>query len=392
MKTLILTVAIVLAGLAGRADAYPQFQLVHDQTCSGCHISPAGGNLLNENGLAQAESMSQLGHNPEFFYGKPGLPKWLTLGGDLRGAAGLLQRPGTLRVAPDTGRDTERSPVGFPMQAELYAALTFGSISVHVTAGGRPPTQGNTATTLFGSREHYLMWKSKPGENTGVFIRAGRFMPVIGLRLAEHPTYIRRYGGTQLYADTYGAAIEYVTAKAEAHLTGFIEDPVLDPVSHANGAAGYGELRLGEHAAVGAEGMYEQTSDDKKFRVGMTGKVYLPGPDLLFQTEIQFMNQLVDKTPTNPIGGAPKAIISYLLISKMLGNAFLLDLGFGFYDENVRIKNLDRDCVDLNLHWFTTSHLELILNTRYELIGYDGDGKRGSDPGAYALLQLHYRL
>jgi hypothetical protein len=239
------------------------------------------------------------------------------------------------------------------------------------------------------AREHYLMWQQKPGETSGLYIRAGRFMPVFGLRLAEHPVYTRRYGGTALYADTYGAAIEYVNPKGELHLTGFIEDPLIDPVSHASGAAGYGELRLGEHAALGAEGMYEQTTDDKKIRAGLTGKVYLPGPDLLFQAEVQFVNQLVNKTPTNPDGGAPKGIVSYLLISRMLGDAFLLDVGYGFYDQNLRIKNLDRDAFDLNIHWFTTSHIELVLNTRLELLGFDS---AGGDPGAYALFQLHYRL
>ncbi len=371
---------VITAALATTAAAYPQFQLSRDQTCTGCHISPAGGHLLNENGYSQAEAISQFGTAPEFFYGKVPTPSWLVLGGDLRGALGYIQTP-------------EKAFAAFPMQLEIEAAATFGAFSLHVTAGGRPSQQGGSkAATSVWAREHYLMWQQKPGETSGLYVRAGRFMPVIGLRLAEHPVYTRRYGGTQLYADTYGAAIEYVAPKYEAHVTGFIEDPLLDVVSHANGAAAYGEIRLGEHAAVGAEGMFEQTSDDKKIRAGVTGKLYLPGPDLLFQTEIQFVNQLVNKTATNPAGGAPKSIVSYLLVSRMLGDAFLLDVGFGFYDENVRIKNLDRDCFDLNLHWFTTSHLELVLNTRYELIGYDGDGKRGGDAGAYAILQAHYRL
>ncbi len=95
VRSAILAVATVglIAIASGRADAYPQFQLSRDQTCTGCHLSPAGGNLLNENGLAVAESMSQFGTAPEFFYGKIPTPSWLVLGGDLRGAAGYLQTP-----------------------------------------------------------------------------------------------------------------------------------------------------------------------------------------------------------------------------------------------------------------------------------------------------------
>ena len=58
MRVLLLAVVAVLAFSAGRADAYPQFQLSQDQTCSGCHISPTGGGLLNENGMTTIDVMS----------------------------------------------------------------------------------------------------------------------------------------------------------------------------------------------------------------------------------------------------------------------------------------------------------------------------------------------
>jgi hypothetical protein len=72
----------------------------------------------------------------------------------------------------------------------------------------------------------------------------------------------------------------------------------------------------------------------------------------------------------------------------MLTDFVLLDVGFGHYDPNIRIGENERTAFDLNLHFFATSHVELVLNARYEAIGL-GDG---GDPGAYALGQLHYRL
>ena len=47
---------LVLVVLAHRAEAYPQFQVGRDPTCTGCHVSPAGGGALNENGIAVAET------------------------------------------------------------------------------------------------------------------------------------------------------------------------------------------------------------------------------------------------------------------------------------------------------------------------------------------------
>lgn len=371
---------LVVASWAHTADAYPQFQLVRDQTCTACHLSPAGGNLLNENGYAVAESMSQLGMAPELMYGKIGTPKWLALGGDLRVATGFLKTP-------------ENVLATFPMQTELYAAATLPSgLSLHITGGPRPTTVGNEGPTYVWSREHYLMWQQKPGENEGLYVRAGRFMPVIGLRLAEHPVYTRRYGGTALWADTYGIAAEYVTPKLEFHATGFIKDPLIDTPEHYSGGAGYFEIRPTETLAVGAETMIEVSKADKRYRGGLTSKLYVASADLLLQGELQFINQVLD-TPDGR--GAPIQFVSYLLASRMLGEFLLLDVGFGHFDPSMKLDDKhpgvagdERTCVDVNVHYFTTSHVELVLNSRYESIGFGDGGK----PGAYAILQLHYRL
>src|SRR5262245_59869683 len=123
----------IVAGVAGaaltllgaRADAYPQYQLSRDQTCAGCHLSPAGGGSLSENGYNVAEATSQFGTAPEFMYGKVPQPSWLALGGDLRGSTGEV-------VTPDTAF------VLFPMQADVYVHLAFNGFSLHLTGGARP--------------------------------------------------------------------------------------------------------------------------------------------------------------------------------------------------------------------------------------------------------------
>lgn len=364
-----LTAAATLALVAGKAEAYPQFQLSRDPTCTGCHVSPAGGGLLNENGLATAETISQWGTAPEFFYGKIPRPDWLMLGGDLRGASGYVQSPEELLAS-------------FPMQIEAYGRAAFGAFSLQVDVGARESQTGNEAATHVWSREHYLTWQQKPGENTGLYVRAGRFMPVFGLRLAEHLTYIRRWGGTPLYGETYGLAVEYIDPRFEVHATGFIKDPILDTPEHSNGGAVLGELRLSERLSLGAEGMYTQSDDEKKFRVGGLAKLYLDGPGLLLQFEGQFMNQLIEPR------GAPKQIIAYLLASRFWSPAFLLDVGLGFFDENIQITKLHRECIDLNFHWFTTSHVELLFTGRFETLAFGAAGRNAG----YALTQLHYRL
>ena len=359
-----------LVAVPGTAHAYPQFQLSRDQTCTGCHVSPAGGGLLNENGLTTAEGISQWGTAPELFYGKIPLPKWLVIGGDVRAASGYVQTP-------------EKFLASFPMQIEAYAHATIGKgFSVYAGLGARASQEGNETATFAQSREHYLMWQQKPGENVGLYVRAGRFMPVFGQRLVEHPTYTRKWGGTPLYGETYGVAVEYIDPKFEVHASGFIQDPLLDTPEHSDGGALLGEYRVSEKFSVGLEGMYTKSEDDQKIRVGALAKYYLPGPEVLFQFEGQFMNQLIEPR------GAPKQIIAYLQASKFLSPGFMIDLGLNFLDQNVQIKQLHREAVDLNVHWFATSHIEAIFTGRFETLAFGSGGPNA----AYALAQLHYRL
>ncbi|HEY1554525.1 MAG TPA: hypothetical protein VGF94_06790 [Kofleriaceae bacterium] len=370
MKALLLALAALLA--ASRADAYPQFQLSKDQTCMSCHVSPAGGGLLNENGTVLAETISQFGSDPSFMYGAVSLPSWLSVGGDFRGAAGYVRTPQSYLL-------------GIPMQADLYASAVYESFRVYLTGGYQPSyftAGGDEKLAPPWSREHYVMYSQQADSNQGLFVRAGRFMPVFGLRFAEHDDYTREYGGVPLYGETYGLAVEYIDPQWEAHLTGFVKDPLVDSVDPSNGAAAYAEYRVGANASVGAEGMVQVSDVDKRFRGGLTGKYFLTGPQVLLEAEAQFVAQQIDA------GGAPNQIVSYLLASWFATNSILVDVGAGFYDENVRIQGLSRECADLNLHWFTSSHFEAVLNARYEAIA-DGTG---GPSGGYLLLMGHYRL
>ena len=367
-----LAVVLVLGLAANTAHAYPQFQLSRDQTCLSCHRSPAGGGLLSENGLVSAEQMSQWGTAPETFFGKLPTPSWLALGGDVRAAVGL------------DNAGLKNQLVAFPMQAEAYAdAAITHHVSFHVTAGARDPQYGNTASTLFSSREHWLMWQQDPGESSGMFLRVGRFLPVYGLRFVEHVDYTRRFGGTPLYGEAYGVAAEYLQPTWEVHATAFIHDPIFaDAVEQGDGVAVYSEARMTPTTSLGFEAMFVRDRDDERVFGGVTAKHYLSTSDILLQAEVQGIHQRVDA------GGTENQFVAYALASRFVGAAFLIDYGLGYFNENVAVPHLDRESIDLNIHWFTTSHLELILTNRIQLLDL---GSGGASSG-YSLLQVHYRL
>ncbi len=364
-----LIVGLILLVSTRLAYAYPQFQLSHDATCTGCHISPDGGVLLDENGLGVAESESWQGHDAAFLYGLLGTPDWLQLGGELRGAAGLTY-PRALDSAV------------YPMQGEVEGRAKAGAFSIYANAGFRRPNVNQSVAHVIWSREHYVMWQQKPGENEGLYVRAGRFMPTFGLRLAEHIVYTQKYGGRPLYYEAYGVGVSYVTDKAEVHATGFASDRIASAAEHGDGGALYGEMRIGTNAAVGIEGKYSKADDDTRTYAGVTGKLFLPAAELLLLGEAQLVRQEI----TAGAGDTRNALVAYVMASRPLPSNLLLDIGLGHYTQDTRVKGLLRDCIDANLHWFFDSHIELLLTTRLERLNF------GQSGGGYALAQLHVRL
>src|SRR5690349_22962102 len=188
-----LVVGVVLAATAAVAHAYPQYQLGHEQTCSACHLNPAGGGLLDGMGPLTAEDEATWGGNPAFLHGAIDLPDWLLVGGDLRAAGGV-------------SNNGETSPALFPMQVETYAAVHKNSITAYATVGAAVPKEDEKINALL-LREHWVMYRTADGADPGYYVKAGRFMPTFGLRQAEHIIYTRRYGGTPLYGETYGITV-----------------------------------------------------------------------------------------------------------------------------------------------------------------------------------------
>jgi len=368
MKLWQILILLATIGVARLADAYPQYQLSIDATCTSCHYSPDGGGLLNENGMNVAQANGWKDHSPAFVYGKLDTPSWLQLGGELRGAAGVVQ-------ANETG------VAAYPMQGEIGARASTGAFSAYANVGFRRPSDGASFLHVAWSREHYVMWTQKPDDSRGLYVRAGRFMPTFGLRLAEHVVYTQKYGGKPLYYEPYGLSVAYIADKGEVHATGFIHDPIASSGEHGDGGALYGELRIGELAAVGVEGKYSKADEDTRMFGGVTGKLYLPGPQLLLLGEGEVIRQEITAASDKLT-----KVAAYVMASHPLPHNLLLDVGIGHYTQDTRVKGLYRDCIDANVHWFFDSHFELLLTTRFEMLDL------GSQNGGYALAQLHVRL
>lgn len=371
MRTAVV-VALTLAASAAVAHAYPQFQISREQTCASCHVSPDGGGLLNEYGEMTAEDDARWGGDPRFLHGAVELPPWLHLGGDVRAAAGASDAGGGI------------SGAAFPMQVELRAAATKGAVTLVVDGGLTVKQDGGSALSQLMSREHYLLWNQRD-TGDGWFARAGRFQPVYGLRLAEHTAYTRRFGGSPLFSEIYGASVGWTSPEAELHVTGFIHDRLRPNVEDGDGVSGYAEKRFGQRA-VGVEARYARGPDKSRFEGGVTGKWWLGGPSVLLAGELQGVHESLDAGPAGNV--KRDAIVGNLMATWFPMRSVFVDVILGHYDQDLTVPKLDRNAAEVNVHWFPHSHVELVLMGRLQMISFGGGGPNSG----YGLLQVHYRI
>ena len=378
---LVLTIGIL--GLLGgsRVEAYPQLQLTTSASrCTICHYAPAGGGLINNYGRSEAADTISMGGNGGFLHGLWTPPPWLSLGGQFR-FAGLINNT-------NSREGTELA--AFPMQFDLLGRVELGPLSLYVNGGFRGVARREqslgdyyTSSDTYVSREHYLMWRAGA---TGPYVRAGRFFAPYGLRLAEHPAWVRRFLGFNTLEETYNVSGGFVNDVWELHLTAFTRD-FFRPVGHrGSGGAAYYERRFGTRLALGAEARVAVAGDQStRAQGGLVGKWVLPGTRIMLLAQADLVNESFDAE------GSPSRwqMAGYLGASWLFRRGFLGQLMLERWDEDLDVSGVARSAVGAELQFFPTAHVELSLYGRAAFIG---TGTDDGSPSQLLMLQLHYYL
>jgi hypothetical protein len=383
-----LLVSAALAALAGRAEAYPQFQFSSGTNrCSQCHYSPAGGGLITAWGRDESGDTLSLGGDGAFLHGAWSPPSWLALGADVRLA--------TTRTT-DGGTESPQFAY-FPMQADLYARFAFGdAFSLYLEGGARgevrpaDPSIGGRIQTIpdrFISREHYFMWRPSA---TGPYVRVGRFYSPYGIRFVEHIFFIRRYTGYNLYDETYNVSGGFVADDSELHLTAFtpppssFPDPLQSVGSRESGGAVYYERRLAGMAAIAAQTRLGFNSETSRYQGGLIGKLWIEQAKMLVLGELD-----VSRIQVRAAGAGETQVVGWLGPTFFPVRGLMATLAYERYQPDVSIKGTGRNAVDLELNFFPWAHFEVVLFGRYLMVG---TGAPGSTDASLLMAQLHYYL
>jgi hypothetical protein len=289
--------ALALVVLGERAaQAYPQWQLSTGAVrCNQCHYAPAGGGILTSYGRdAAGEQLSTFGGNGDFLHGAVTLPRWLAIGGDVRGAF----------VANDVQDPNGTAVAAFPMQADLAARF---ALPAGFSLGGIVGFRGQVrdpdlivpnadfqpvSTSRFISREHYAMWQPAA---VGPYVRVGRFFAPFGLRFAEHNLYLRRDLGFDQLEESYNVSGGLVYDAWELHLTLFAPDFVRHIGSEENGFAALFERRLADdRLALAGQARLAKGPGVTRFMFGGYGKLWIESIRSLFFAEGDAVQLLFD--------------------------------------------------------------------------------------------------
>lgn len=358
--------ALLVLATAGDAAAYPEFQFsTGNSRCTDCHFSPAGGGLINDYGRFEAGSTISDGGDGSLLHGAWDPPSWLHLGGDVRVAALGKRVRGGIEEAI------------FPMQADLYARVEAGGLSLNATGGllgqiRHPDSLGDR----IGSREHYLMYQTG-----STYVRAGRFFPVFGLRLPDHTAYVRRYTGLHTFEEIYGVGGGWSGDAWEVHAT--ITTPLtLHPEVRPRGwgAAIYTERFVSEmNGLVALHGRAEEVDGRAVGWLGLSYKRWFEGASLLLAAEGEAgLTEIRDAEYLNQLTG-------YAALHYRPASPVQWQLALHYHDPDARLGGQERGAIDARFSWFPKAHFEVSLLTRLEHIMNTGNV-------GLALLQLHYYL
>lgn len=256
-RTTLMATGLVATGLgllAAPAAAEPAFLSRQYARCTNCHYSPTGGGLLTPYGrslsreelstFGRSGGASPSGREHEFLYGASGdALRPVSLGIDLR--------PAHLNVDA-FGSTTTRT---FLMNAELAAGLQHGGWTFYGSVS-RQPVGDDSRVASF---EHWISYQTA----RGLGVRAGRFLPAYGVKLADHTSYNRSLLDLQNDDQVYALELSF---NGDRHLVQVSAGPgraddIDDADARAFTATGRWQYDLTPRLALVGSGLFRNDSE-----------------------------------------------------------------------------------------------------------------------------------
>lgn len=370
MKTLV--GALSLFFLSHEAMALPELGRHGYVNCTACHLSPAGGGVLNEYGREiSKELLATWAKEGEqgFAYGLVSPPEALLISAYLR----------TLQVH----KENTASRIGYPilMQADMEVAVNAKRWAVAVTAGRQEIGAQPKAEGRFMSRRHYGMFRVSDEHS----VRLGKFQKFYGLNDANHNLYVRRRLGFQQDTETYNAEYAWLGEKFSTYVT-YVFGDLSDSKSRAreSGPTVSTSYFLLDKHKIGASYLY---GDDKSVRNNAKRHVFGPWFIVSWTEHVYSLSELDFQSRTNRQTG--QSTSGYVTSNRLNYELFKGVIPFVLFEQ----EHLDRDrpqsklqTYGLGMQFFPRPHFELTAAWQKERLF------SAPDYSDLAWIMLHFYL
>ncbi len=244
--------ALLVLLSASSAQALPRFAARKGLPCQACHVDPSGGGMRNDFG-------AHVFANTELPLAGRGTPSRAPdtpagLGADLRVLYEYLRR---------TDADQPKLDSFYLMEASLYAsAEPWPGMTVYLA-----PTFHGSESVFFEAAvvvRPAQAWLLRDSPMESLYVKGGRFVPVYGLKLANHTAFVRKQLGFGVASRVTGVEV------------GFSPGPFEIQASVFNGT---GERDWDENAGKGVSGRasYRLRTRPVKAEVGVSGYLNTDG-------------------------------------------------------------------------------------------------------------------
>ncbi len=282
-----------------QALAFPELVRHGYVNCTACHLSPAGGGLLNPYGRELSkELLSTWARDGEqnFAYGAINPPEKLLLGAYVR----------ALQLYEDSPSATVAKAI--LMQADVEAAYNAEKWAIDGTVGRRLyyDSSGNEQHSLY-SRRHYVLGRVSEKQT----LRFGRFQNEYGINDPNHELFVRDSLGFGNDTESYGLEYSYGGENWTFFLTGLLgnfHDKYSTNQEHgASATASYFFL---DKDKVGLSYLYGESYQYKRNTFGPWGIISLTDK-LYVESETDYQVKISKIAPSTQSGYVTEQKLAY---------------------------------------------------------------------------------
>jgi len=163
-------------------------------------------------------------------------------------------------------KSDESESEGFLMQSQLRFGFATDNIKFILSLGKIENPQ-ESEKMRWVSPEYYVLWAPKEE----LFIRAGRFEPIFGLRMPEHNLWIKSEIGFVPWLERDSFEIIYESEKQFASLAGFQSISTVNPALQTTGYTASLYQILGESNRLGVSFMNQEGQGIRKKTISLHG-------------------------------------------------------------------------------------------------------------------------